>query len=183
MAQVKFYKDSTNGFFVVGNHRVPSGLHILNVSSDDLAVSIRGLLDTTLVTDLLKESGSAYTNLAELLAATKDFFFRVAGNGIPRVRTIVSADIVTPDLGNYDVINITAQAESLTISNPIGTPNPEQTLVLNITDNGTPVSVTFESNYVAGGSDLISTTIASKQTSMIFVNNDNKIKLRGLAQE
>jgi hypothetical protein len=78
--QKYFYKDTSTGLFVIDNQRVPGGTNILVIDKNNTIVSITSddsskvILEPIEVTNLLKEAGTAYTDLDELLTAVKDFF-------------------------------------------------------------------------------------------------------------
>lgn len=75
-----FYKDTTNNIFYVGDDVLPAGRFLLRIYDEGNKVAIEGAdtheltMSPTEVTLLQKENGSYYTDLAELLVATKDFF-------------------------------------------------------------------------------------------------------------
>jgi len=60
-----------------------------------------------------------------------------------RVQTVTSAATVTPNADTDDMVVVTAQAETLTVANPSGTPTQGQGLVIRIKDNGTTRTVTW----------------------------------------
>jgi hypothetical protein len=97
-----------------------------------------------------------------------------------RVMTsITSTATLTPDISNYDMAVITAQAAALTIANPTGTPANGNGFVIRIKDNGTARALTFGNKYRAFGAALPSTTTVSKTMYLGFTYNsaDDKYDL------
>lgn len=106
--------------------------------------------------------------------------------GKPNIQTITSAATITPKVEN-DVVDVTALGTAVTFANPAGTPYNTRKLMIRIKDDGTARGITWESNYVAGGVALPSTTVLSKILTLLFVYNTanslNKWQLIGSAQE
>lgn len=94
-----------------------------------------------------------------------------------------SASSITPDMGTYGIITVSALAEGLTINNPTGNPVDGKKLVIRIKDNGTPRSISFGTQYRASTDlTLPTTTVTSKTLYMGFIWNatDTKIDLIAL---
>lgn len=104
-----------------------------------------------------------------------------------RVSSQTSAATVTPASDDYDIIDITAQAEALTMAAPSGTPTNGQVLVVRIKDNATARAITWNSAYTICGTILPTTTVVSKRLACIFVYNTanslNKWELLASNQE
>jgi len=111
-----------------------------------------------------------------------------SGRKVPRIQSITSNSSITPNADNDDVVDITALATNTTFNNPSGTPVNKQVLMIDITPDATPRTLTFSSSsggYAAGGVTLPTVTIASKIISLLFIYDAVAIKwkLRSLAQE
>lgn len=102
-----------------------------------------------------------------------------------RVQSVTSSATVTPNSDTDDLVIITAQAASLIIANPTGTPTEGQALLIRIKDNGTARAVSFGSEYRAIGITLPTTTVLSKTMYLGCVRNvaDTKWDVIGLSQE
>ena len=81
MATTKyFYKDASLGVFVIDNTVVSTKSGIMSFHTSNTVVSITSvdtnkvILEPIEITNLLKQNAAPYTNKAELLTATKDFF-------------------------------------------------------------------------------------------------------------
>jgi hypothetical protein len=74
---------------------------------------------------------------------------------------------LTPDISAYDLYQLTAQASSLTINNPTGTPVLGEIIVILIKDNGTSQTLTFGSSYKPMGQALPTATTAGKRMEII----------------
>lgn len=92
------------------------------------------------------------------------------GSTTPNIQTVVSAATVTPTFTN-DEVTITAQAVSLFLANPTGTPVDGKNLVIRIKDNGTAQAITYDTQYRAIGVTLPTTTAISKTIYLILVYN------------
>lgn len=84
----------------------------------------------------------------------------------PRTSTTTSTATLTPDISSFDQYNLTAQAASLTVAAPIGTPVDGNRLTLRILDNGSAQTLSWNAAYTAIGIPLPTTTVASK---MLYV--------------
>ena len=99
-------------------------------------------------------------------------------------QSVVSAATVTPTFSN-DIVTITAQAVNLTLANPTGTIISNSPLMIRIKDNGTPRTITFDTQYRAIGITLPTTTTANKTMylGMIYNATDTKWDIIGYNQE
>ena len=77
------------------------------------------------------------------------------------IQTVTSAATVTA-LSTNDYVDITAQAEALTIANPSGTPTNFAVIVYRIEDNGTARALTFGSQFRKMAIDIPTTTVLGK---------------------
>lgn len=93
-----------------------------------------------------------------------------------RTSSATSAATLTPNVSLYDFYVRTAQAEALTIANPIGTPVNGNAFVIRIKDNGTARAITFGNKYRAIGSALPTTTTISKVLYFAVVYDSNADK-------
>lgn len=82
----------------------------------------------------------------------------------PRVSSTASASSVTPDIASYDQYCFTAQAATLTINAPTGTPVDGNKLIFRILDNGTSQTLSWDSTYTAIGVILPTSTSIGKTT-------------------
>lgn len=95
----------------------------------------------------------------------------------PRVSTTASTATLTPDADAYDLAAVTAQAASLTIAAPTGTPVNGQSLTIRIKDNGTSRTLTWNAAYDAFASgQLVTSTTISKTMYWVFMWNSSTTK-------
>lgn len=95
----------------------------------------------------------------------------------PRVSTTTSSSsAVTPDISAYDQYNWTAQAATLTINAPTGTPVDGNKLIFRILDNGTTRTLTWDATYTVIGVTLPTSTTASKTTYVGCIYNANNTR-------
>jgi len=111
-----------------------------------------------------------------------------SGRKNPRIQSITSSGSITPNADTDDYVDITALATPPTFNNPSGTPVNKQTLVIDIMPDATPRAITWSSTsggYLAGGTALPGTTVASKMMSIILVYDSVAVKwkCRSVAQE
>ena len=94
----------------------------------------------------------------------------------PQVNTQTSTTTLTPDVSE-STWHVTALSTSLTIASPSGTANNGERLIIRITDNGTPQSLTFNSIYRAGTDVSLPTiTTANKTIYLGFIYNSTNTK-------
>lgn len=93
-----------------------------------------------------------------------------------RTISATSTATLTPNVDNYDLFVLTAQASALTIANPTGTPVNGNAFLIRIKDNGTARAITFGNKYRAIGSALPTTTTISKTLyiPVIYNSTDDK---------
>jgi len=84
----------------------------------------------------------------------------------PRTSTTTSTSTLTPDISSYDQYSLTAQAATLTVAAPTGTPVNGNKLIIRILDNGTTRAISWNATYTAIGVTLPTATTANK---MIYV--------------
>lgn len=80
----------------------------------------------------------------------------------PRTSSTASTATLTPDISSFDQYNLTAQAASLTIAAPTGTPVDGNRLTIRILDNGTAQPLSWNGTYVATAVPLPTSTFAGK---------------------
>lgn len=87
-----------------------------------------------------------------------------------RVYTTTSTATLTPEISTYDEFALTAQAANLTIANhSTSTPADGDKILITITPDATPRTISFGTNYVAkAGVALPTTTTASKTMVLGF---------------
>jgi hypothetical protein len=90
----------------------------------------------------------------------------------PRVSsTTSSASAVTPDISAYDIYAWTAQAATLTINAPIGTPVNGDKLMFRILDNGSSQTLSWNATFTAIGVTIPTATTAGKMTYVGAIYN------------
>ena len=89
--------------------------------------------------------------------------------------TIVSASTITPTT-SVDMYTVTALATAADVAAPTGTPIEGQTLLIRIKDNGTARALTWNAIYRAVGTELPTTTTASKIMYIGAVYNSTEVK-------
>lgn len=95
----------------------------------------------------------------------------------PRVSsTTSSSSAVTPDISAYDEYAWTAQAATLTINAPTGTPVDGDKLIFRILDSGTPQTVSWNATFTAIGVTLPVTTTANKTSYVGCIYNANNTR-------
>ena len=104
-----------------------------------------------------------------------------------RVYSTTSLSTLTPEIANYDIFVLTAQAAALTIANHSTSVMADGEMILiRVLDNGTAQTISFGTDYVAdAGVALPTTTTASKRMEMLFEWHANlgKFNLVWLGQQ
>jgi hypothetical protein len=80
----------------------------------------------------------------------------------PRISSTASTATLTPDADSFDYFELTAQAASLTVAAPTGTPVNGQVIIFRIKDNGTGRAITWNAAYRVVGVVLPNPTVANK---------------------
>jgi len=88
-----------------------------------------------------------------------------------RTYSVTSTATLTPDVINYDLFEVTAQAAAITIANPSTDIDKNDGFVIRLTDNGTGRAITFGNKFRAFGSALPTTTTANKTLYIAFLRN------------
>jgi hypothetical protein len=78
----------------------------------------------------------------------------------PRVSSTTSTASITPDISSFDQYAVTAQAATLTINAPTGTPVDGNKLIFRILDNGVAQTLSWNGTYTVIGVTLPTTTTA-----------------------
>ncbi len=84
----------------------------------------------------------------------------------PRISTTTSSASITPDIASFDQYCLTAQAATLTINAPTGTPVDGNKLIFRVLDNGVSQTLSWNGTYTVVGVTLPTTTTANK---MLYV--------------
>lgn len=129
-------------------------------------------------------SGTSYNGSAAVTIAIDSTVATLTGTQTltnkrinPRVSSVASASsAVTPDVSAYDVYAFTAQAATLTINAPTGTPVDGTKLMFRILDNGTARTIAFNATYTAIGVTIPVVTVANKTTYVGTVYNANNTR-------
>jgi hypothetical protein len=94
----------------------------------------------------------------------------------PRVISATSTASLTPDVGSYDQYNLTAQAATLTIDAPIGSPVNGNKLLFRILDDGVSRSINWNATYTGIGTTIPSATTAGKMLYVGCMYNSNNTR-------
>jgi len=82
---------------------------------------------------------------------------------VPSIQTTTSTATLTPTSAD-DLVQVTAQAEALTISNPTGTYADGQNFLIRVYDNGTARAITYGAKFRTLGDTLPATTVVGEWT-------------------
>jgi len=89
----------------------------------------------------------------------------------PRVSSTTSTASITPDISSFDQYAVTAQAATLTINAPTGTPVDGNKLIFRILDDGTTRTLSWNATYTVIGVTLPTSTTATKMTYVGCIYN------------
>lgn len=104
----------------------------------------------------------------------------------PRISTTASTTTLAPNIDNYNIYDVTALAAGLTISNPTGTPNNGDVMVIRIKDDGTTRSLSFGGDFSnISGLTLPSATTVSKWHTFccLYSSTAAKWQILGVTEE
>jgi hypothetical protein len=153
---------------------VPSASNLTNSSlGSELALNYAdGKLfykDASNAVQVLASSSTTSGSFTTLTASTS-----ISGRYNPRVSTTTSTATLTPNISTNDQYNLTAQAATLTIAAPTGTPLNGNKLIIRVLDNGSAQTLSWNATYTPIGITLPTVTTAGK---MLYVgciyNADN----------
>lgn len=142
-----------------------------------VTLRIGGQADTIVTSD----------RLSVLIAARQTVVGPPGVAGLARTYTIVSAPVVTPNVDNYDVVAVTAQAEPLMLANPVHLLNvfDRKKLMIVLQDNGFAQPISYGAQYRGLTAPLPLTTTPGKTMYLGFIQNplDAKWDLLAFANE
>ena len=147
---------TTGGFALTLKGAATTGITLIN--GEKALVAWNG-------TDFVKvanQSGAAIAGAFTTLTASTS----ISGRYNPRTLSTTSTATLSPNISTYDQYNLTAQAATLTIAAPTGTPVDGNKLIFRILDNGTSQTLTWNATYTPIGVGLPATTTVSK---MLYV--------------
>jgi hypothetical protein len=95
-----------------------------------------------------------------------------------RVYSAANNASLTPEIDTYDIFQLTAMSGNTTINNhSTSTPANGEMMLFRFLDNGTARTLTWGTAYVAkAGTALPSTTVLSKNLSVLFIYDSNLAK-------
>ena len=123
------------------------------------------------VTDDVATDFSSLSSDSIIYDSVNKVIFKKDANGIRQnpfqavasMQVVTSSATVTPNSTNDDGVDITAQAVNLTLAAPSGTPFNGQFLTIDIMDDSTTRTLTYNAIYVvADGVTLPTDTVAGK---------------------
>lgn len=151
-----FYKDNGGSVQTLATNAVVSGAVIGPASSTNNTIV---LFDGT-TGKLVKDSGNTLPTGA--VVGTTDAQTLTNKRIDPRVSSTTSAASVTPDVSAYDQYCFTAQAATLTINAPTGTPVDGDKIIFRFLDNGVSQTLSWNATYTAIGVALPTATVVGK---------------------
>lgn len=167
IAEIRPY-DSADTYPTARSNEILGGFHQeANIAARDLIPTERRIVGMMCFT--ISES-----KLFQLIGGlTNDKWVEIVHNKPvpPRVQYVVSSASVTPLIDQYDYVDISAQAEALTIQNPTGTPVNFQKLIIRIKDNGLIQAINWGTDYIDTNVKLPLTTLPSKIINLGFMHN------------
>lgn len=101
------------------------------------------------------------TALTQAVTATQTAATTTGWRTKPRILSDTSQATLTPDIDDYNIYSLSAQAAALTVAAPAGTPNDGDAMIIRLKDNGTARAITWNAAYenISGLSNLATTVI------------------------
>lgn len=94
----------------------------------------------------------------------------------PRSVSAATTPTLTPNVGLYDLVSLTAQTTALAIAAPTGSPVDGQILTIRFRDNGVSRAITWDGIYSAYSSDLPVSTPVNMTAVFRFMYNTSTSK-------
>ena len=177
------YIDTSNASFRIANFTANvitansfsgNGASVTSVDAatvgGNTAATLRSYSDTVAATAysnaVAYAASNTYVNSTFLPLAGGTLTGALTGRINPRVSSTASTSSITPDISSFDQYCVTAQAVTLAINAPIGTPVDGNRLLFRILDNGTPQTINWNATFTSMGAVLPTLTTANK---MIYV--------------
>lgn len=164
---------------ISGSSNTISNISLTSSVTGTLPVANGGTGAATLTGLVVGNGTSAFTTVTApsgTVVGTSDAQTLTNKRVDPRVSTTTSASSVTPDVSAYDQYCFTAQAATLTINAPIGTPVDGDKLIFRFLDNGTTRTLSWNATYTAIGVTRPTATTAGKTTYVGCIYNANNTR-------
>lgn len=103
-----------------------------------------------------------------------------------RVYSLISTATISPNVDEYDLIEITAQNQTIILANPVGKKINGNEFLIRLRDNGTPQPITFGNEYRANGVMMLpTTTVAGGWITLFCVYNkpDNRFDVMNVTNQ
>lgn len=100
-----------------------------------------------------------------------------------RSNSATTVTTLTPNIDNYDLFILSAQASALVIANPTGTAVLGNGFMIDIEDDGTARAITYGNLYTSTFVTLPTTTILGKRMKLVFQYNGTNWELLNVINE
>lgn len=135
------------------------------------------------ITDDVATDFSSLTLGATVYDSVNRLIFKKDLNGVRQdpftavasMQVVTSSATVTPNANNDDGVDITAQAVNLTLAAPSGTPFNGQFLTIDILDNSTTRTLTYNAIYVVADGVTLPTDTVSGKLLTIYCRFKNSV--------
>jgi hypothetical protein len=115
-------------------------------------------------------SANNYTNTIPAKTGT----FAMTSDLDETVQALTSTSTFTHDCDTYSAGKVTAQAVTLNMAAPTGTPTDMESFIMKIIDNGSAKSISWDAKFRSIGATLPTTTVGGKVMSLVFLyDSDN----------
>jgi len=175
---------SSGGITTLNTLTAATQTFAVGTSGTDFNISSATSTHTFNIPDASGSARGLVTTGTQTFAGAKTFSTGITNSRVdPRSITTTSTATLTPDVSVDDVFTVTAQAATITLANPTGTPVEGQKIIVRIKDNGTARSILYGTQY-RGSTDLAlpTTTTISRTIYLGFIYNSTDTKWDLLAK-
>ena len=173
---------STSPTLVTPALGTPSALVGTNITGTAAGLTAGSVTTNANLTGPVTSVGNATTIVGPIPAVTLSGAISGGGNQVnnvivgtsrvnPRTFSVASTSTLTPDISSYDQYNLTAQAATLTVAAPTGTPVDGNKLIIRILDNGVAQTISWNATYTVIGVTLPTSTTITKMAYIGCIYN------------
>lgn len=139
---------------------------------DKEKIAMKGTSTGVNTISVANTSSSSYTNTIPAKSGT----FAMTSDLDETVQSFTSTSTFTHNCDTYSAGKVTAQAVTLNMAAPTGTPTDMESFIMKIIDNGSAKSISWDAAFRSVGATLPTTTVGGKVMSLVFLYDSDATK-------